>query len=148
MQFHLLEVILTIGLMGEANIKNLDPSEVTCMAQNIYHEARGESLEGQKAVAHVTLNRMNSPAYPHTVCGVVYQPSQFSWTTDGRPEITEPGAYENAVVIALVAMTGLDSDPTNGATHYFDHTRVTPGWSRAFETTRIIGGHTFKKEME
>jgi spore germination cell wall hydrolase CwlJ-like protein len=147
MKFHLLEVVLALGLMGEADTKTLDPNEVVCMAQNIYHEARGETLEGQRAVAHVTLNRLHSAAYPDTICEVVYQPDQFSWTRRAQAEPSEPAAYETAVVIALGAITGLSKDPTHGATHYFDHTTVTPGWSRAFRTTRVIGGHTFKREM-
>lgn len=60
---------------------NLPHTEVDCLAKNIYHEARGESELGQKAVAWVTLNRTENPSFPDTVCGVVLQSHQFSWVT-------------------------------------------------------------------
>lgn len=50
-----------------------------CLALAIFHEARGEPIKGQKAVAEVVLNRTNHPSFPQTVCGVVKQPRQFSW---------------------------------------------------------------------
>lgn len=139
------EILVALTMLGEADIQDLDPNEVACLAQNIYHEARGEDPVGQSAVAHVTLNRVNSPAYPDTVCGVVYQPRQFSWTAHAPLKVSEPAAFENATMVAIITLQGWSSDPTDGATHYFDHKRVTPGWSRVFETTRVIGGHKFMR---
>jgi len=63
--------------------------QLYCGAQNIYHESRGESNLGQIAVAHVVRNRVESPKYPNTVCEVVWQPKQFSWTHDGRSDETK-----------------------------------------------------------
>ena len=60
----------------------VDPKQHNCLALNIYHEARGERVEGQIAVAHVTMNRVNHEKWPSTICEVVYQPKQFSWTHD------------------------------------------------------------------
>lgn len=61
-----------------------------CLAKAVYFEARGESLQGQVAVAEVILNRVESPRYPHSVCGVVQQAGhggcQFSFTCDGHPD--------------------------------------------------------------
>lgn len=143
MLFHLAEIAVAIALMGEAKATNLDPKEVACMAQNIYHEARGESVEGQQAVAHVTLNRLDHAAYPDSICGVVHQSSQFSWTHSGKGAIRENAAYQEAVTVALLAMTGLSDDPTRGATHFYSGRP--PGWSRSYTTTRVIGGHKFMK---
>ena len=81
-----------------------DEAEVVCLAENIYHEARGEGIEGMLAVGHVTMNRVESSRFPDTVCGVVRQTKyikswrtgelvparnrcQFSWYCDGRPEV-------------------------------------------------------------
>jgi N-acetylmuramoyl-L-alanine amidase len=58
--------------------RDLSGDDLFCMVQNVYHGSRGESVLGQTAVAHVTLNRVKSPAYPDTVCGVVWQKGQFS----------------------------------------------------------------------
>lgn len=129
----------------------LDQREVECLTDNIYFEARGESIEGQQAVAHVTLNRVEHESFPDSICGVVHQKNrkgqpQFSWTVKGDLSVNEPAAYENAMMVAIAAMTGMSPDPTKGATHFFDHSTVTPRWSRKMSTTAIIDGHTFKKE--
>ena len=90
--------IFTIGLIPfsaldkvESQYLNLDPkplsvvskaTEIDCLARNIYHEARGESLQGQIAVAAVTVNRVLTKGYPSSICQVVYQPYQFSWVKE------------------------------------------------------------------
>ena len=61
-------------------VDRISSKERDCLAANIYYEARGESVKAQKAVAHVTLNRVKSKQYPKTVCAVVLQNKQFSWT--------------------------------------------------------------------
>ena len=74
---------------------------LTCLALNIYHEARSEPLYSQVAVAQVTLNRVSNPNYPSTVCGVVTQKGQFSWYWDGlsdKPK--EPLAWKRSVALA------------------------------------------------
>jgi N-acetylmuramoyl-L-alanine amidase len=80
----LLEVILAASI------------ERTCLAENLYHEARGESIDGQLMVAEVTINRVLSPDFPNTVCEVVNQPGQFSWVGKGLP-INEKEVYEEIV---------------------------------------------------
>lgn len=139
-----LDILLTLAFMEDAQINTISAKEINCLAQNIYHEARGEDFVGQSAVAHVTLNRVADDRWPDTVCGVVYQPYQFSWTTN-KPVMNDPVAYENSLMIAAVAVVGLSDDPTDGAVFYYDHSTVTPRWSRAFETVAVIGGHTFKR---
>ena len=59
---------------------------ILCLAMNIYHEARGESIEGQIAVAVVTMNRVKESKWPNTPCEVVWQNKQFSWTKDGKSD--------------------------------------------------------------
>src|SRR5690606_4966325 len=88
-------------------------AEQKCLATAIYFEARGESLKGQAAVAQVVLNRVRNPAYPSTVCGVVYQNQhlrnrcQFSFACDGRKDrITSPAHYKVAQEIAMAVTAG------------------------------------------
>lgn len=107
-----------------------------CLALNIYHEARGEPLEGQIAVAAVTLNRVADPRWPDTVCEVVYQPYQFSWTIN-PPQVLEPEAFALAQKIAQEAT----QDPSYG-THYHA-THVRPSWSRKLALLGQIGDHRF-----
>jgi spore germination cell wall hydrolase CwlJ-like protein len=75
-----LAVMWLRGKPEQQGSTDLSEDELGCLVANIYHEARGEDALGQAAVAHVTLNRVRSPSYSDTVCGVVWQPGQFSWT--------------------------------------------------------------------
>jgi N-acetylmuramoyl-L-alanine amidase len=138
-----LVIIWMQGKQKEQATLDMNEGEIECLVANVYHESRGESLIGQAAVAHVTLNRVRSPAYPHSVCGVVWQPGQFSWTEDGRSDrMTALDAIGKAVDIALAASRGKTKDPTGGALHYFAHRKVRPYWSsRGYRL--IVGDRTF-----
>ena len=119
--------------------------DVRCLAENVYYEARGESLKGQVAVAKVTLNRLNE-GYANSVCGVVKQGCQFSWVCNnmiGRPF---GPAWSQAVGVALVTLNEKQriEDPTNGASHFHaTYIEWQPGWRRVQESVRHIGNHVF-----
>lgn len=123
-----------------------------CLADALYFEARGEELMGQFAVGEVILNRVASPRYPNSICGVVKQGTgqrhrcQFSFYCDGRLEvINEPKAFEQVGKVAKILLEGLEISLTKGATHY--HTKaVSPNWSRVFPRTVTIGYHHFYRE--
>ncbi|MFA7587199.1 MAG: cell wall hydrolase [Novosphingobium sp.] len=120
-----------------------------CLTQAIYYEAAVEPLQGRRAVAQVVLNRMRHPAYPKSVCGVVYQGAerrtgcQFSFTCDGsllRAPATRP--WQEAEQIARSALAGHVEKSVGTATHYHaDY--VLPKW--AFELAKIeqLGRHIF-----
>lgn len=112
---------------------------VECLARNIYFEARGESLKGQLAVAHVTINRQNSSKYPKTICGVVYQKNQFSWTKSPR-KITDQSLFDEIKELAHSVIIGKTEDPTNGALH-FHNKSVQPNWNKRVRV--IIGNQIF-----
>jgi hypothetical protein len=121
-----------------------------CLSEAIYFEARGETLKGQFAVAEVILNRVDSPLYPKTVCGVVKQRGgggcQFSYVCDGfADKMREPGARALAQRIARVMLDGAPRALTEGATHF--HTRgVRPSWAKRFPQTAAIGAHLFYRQ--
>lgn len=122
-------------------------SELKCLADTLYFEARGEPVDGQKAVAEVILNRRDSGKFPSTICGVVKQGSskgcQFSYNCGGKTRaIREKAAYARIHKIAEAALSGAPRDLTNGAT-YFHTTAVKPSWSRKFTRTTKIGRHIF-----
>lgn len=121
-----------------------------CLATALYHEARGETIRGQFAVSEVILNRVDSPAYPRSICGVVQQGGkggcQFSYTCDGKSDrVSERGAWIRAGKIARVMMNGAPRALTSGATHF--HTvGVRPDWARRFDRTASIGAHLFYRQ--
>jgi len=138
--------ISIMAVMGCAWVGVVDFKETTdCMTANIYHEARGESKKGQYAVAHVTMNRVKHEKFPDTVCEVVFQPKQFSWThTIKDPRPREYQAWKQAQKIALDVMYGNVPDNTFGAIYYHaDY--VDPWWAKAdgMFMTRTIGSHIF-----
>jgi len=123
-----------------------------CLQEAIYHEARGETIAGQFAVAEVILNRVDLPNYPDSVCGVVHQNAhrsnacQFSYACNGRSRaMGEGGARAIAARIAQVMLSGAPRELTDGATH-FHTTAVRPVWSRRFAQTAQIGTHLFYRE--
>ncbi|MFP5480034.1 MAG: cell wall hydrolase [Alphaproteobacteria bacterium] len=124
-------------------------AEWQCLTEALYFEARGESLNGQIAVAEVILNRIDSALYPGTVCGVVKQRGgggcQFSYVCDGRKKMRERDAADLAGRIARAMLDGAPRLLTDGATHF--HTRhVRPGWSKRFAHTTSIGAHLFYRQ--
>lgn len=127
--------------------------ELRCLALNIYFEARGEAPEGQLAVALVSMNRVHSKRYPNSVCRVVWQKRQFSWTHDGKSDRPrEQHAWRLAQKIAfavyeryrvLPTQTRSAIDITKGALNYYAFKLVSPTWAKNHEVTRSIGGHVF-----
>ena len=121
-----------------------------CLARGVYFEARGETELGQAAVAQVILNRVRNPAYPATICGVVYQNKkwrnrcQFSFACDGiRDRIRSPRAWKTAQRVAKGVTEGtIWLDKVGDATHYHA-AYVRPRWARAMKKTDRIGRHIF-----
>lgn len=122
---------------------------VDCLASAIYYEAGNETLDGQRAVAQVVLNRVRHPAFPKTVCGVVYQGQerstgcQFSFTCDGSMARTpSEESWKRVQQVARNALGGYVYKPVGLATHY--HTDwVVPVWSASLDKLRAEGTHLF-----
>jgi Cell Wall Hydrolase len=119
-----------------------------CLTSAIYYEAATESDDGQRAVAQVVLNRVRHPAWPNTVCGVVYQGSdrpgcQFSFACDGAMARAPSAAgWARASRIARTALAGYVYTPVGLSTFY--HTpQVNPGWNRRLIVAARIGNHIF-----
>lgn len=121
---------------------------ILCMTQAIYYEAGFEPLDGRRAVAQVVLNRLRHPAFPKSVCGVVYEGSdqrvcQFSFTCDGsllRPPA--PIAWAEARKVALEALRGTVASTVGLATHYHaDY--VSPAWAPRLTKLVQLGAHIF-----
>ena len=138
-----------------------DYDEVECLAKNIYFEARGESTEGQIAVAQVAMNRAKSDMFPNNICDVIYQgpvsnwflveknkivpllhECQFSWWCDGKSDVPrDMWAWGRAMTIASAVLKGEVEDNTQGAMWYHA-TSVNPNWNRLAEIA-TIDNHIF-----
>ncbi len=118
---------------------------LTCLALNVYHEARSEPLTGQIAVAQVTLNRVASPRYPDEVCDVVWQRKQFSWTHDGKSDKPRDAkAWAQAQEVAsIVYHNTLTLDELTPETLHYHADWVTPHWAHNQQPVTRIGSHIF-----
>ncbi len=125
-----------------------------CLTTAIYYEAASEPDAGQRAVAQVILNRVRHPAFPASVCGVVYQgphsggaptACQFSFACDGATAHAPASlAWVRAERNAAMVLAGYVYAPVGLATHYHTYA-VTPPWSRSLVMTAVVGAHFFHR---
>lgn len=125
-----------IGLPTSSNSSY--SSNVTLLARIISGEARGESYEGQVAIAAVILNRVKHSSFPNSIAGVVYQENAFTAVSDGQINITPSQSCYNA---ARDALNGWD--PTGGAIYYYNPVTATSSWIRSRKIIKTIGKHVF-----
>lgn len=126
-------------LLPPLTLQASDP-EFDCLVRNVYQEARGEPFKGKVAVALVTLNRTKSDRFPNTICGVVYQKNQFSWTNKYSKVRINPIHWQEAKDAAFAAYMGVETLGIFRATH-FHNAKVNPGWK--LRKVAKIGNHTF-----
>jgi spore germination cell wall hydrolase CwlJ-like protein len=123
--------------------------DLDCLTSAVYYEARGESSAGQAAVAQVVLNRVRHPAFPKSICGVVFQGAygggacQFSFACDGSMHVRRDGsAWSRARGVAARALGGYVMPDVGNATNF--HTSyVNPGWRSQMMRVAQVGGHIF-----
>lgn len=116
-------------LVAATDVSEPLSDEMHCLAGAIYFETRGEPLEGQLAVGRVIVNRANSPRFPSSYCGVVFQRSQFSFVRGGRMPAIKTGslAWQRAKAIAKISVDGSWESPAKGAL-FFHANYVSPNW--------------------
>ena len=136
-------MLIAITVHADANYDE----EIDCLAKNIYYEARSEPPVGRHAVAWVTLNRVEHRKFPSTICKVVWQKSQFSWTHDGKSDRPyEKEHWKEALKVAEQVYRNYYEeeylDPTNGATFYHA-VYVKPKWRHSMSSSVKIGKHIF-----
>lgn len=115
--------------------------ELNCLATAVYFESKGEPLAGQLAVARVVMNRSRSGRFASTICGVVKQPSQFSFVHGGGfPVVRSNSMWRKAVGVAQVAIKDLFASPAPDAL-YFHARHVSPRWNK--RQIAMVGNHLF-----
>lgn len=157
----LFQVLSVLKDAEEVSVNEFEQSEISCLAENIYFEARNQSLAGKIAVGLVTLNRVKDNRFPDSVCAVVKQgptytnwkgnvlpvkhKCQFSWYCDGKPETIEQKYieyYKEIIDISIDLYYNEFYDITEGSTHYHaDY--VSPDWASTKTKTTEIDDHIF-----
>lgn len=124
---------------------NARQNSTNCLLCNCYHESRGESYEGMVAVAKVVLSRADSGVFPSSVCGVVYQPAQFSWTQDrirnniSATNIDDKESFNEC----KKAISTATNEGANGVLYYYNPSVARPAWARRFVNCGTVGNHVF-----
>lgn len=147
--------IATFGaLTNWLGSNGVEKRELTCLALNVYYEARGEPLAGKYAVAEVTMNRVVSRRYPGTVCEVIYEKrwdrlrkryvGAFSWTEFDVVPHPEGEHWHQARRVAEAVYFGKQPPQLNGALHYHAN-YIRPSWTRGRQPVARIGRHVFYK---
>lgn len=149
--FIIVVISIPIGTYQLVKYKNIQ-HDIKCLTLNIFHEARSESIKGQRAVASVTLNRVASKHYPNTICEVVYEKrwdrirkryvGQFSWTEFDQPPKLKSKAWYQAWQIANTAYKEKDKKQLKGALFYHA-SYIKPSWARKKKPIARIGSHIF-----
>lgn len=133
--------------------------EIGCLARNVYYESRGESLQGQMAVALVTLNRAESPMFPNTICGVVNERKkvakrgvvcQFSWRceshTNPKKHIKQSHESYQAAITAILDYDSLTQTLVTADTLFFHAAHVRPFWRKVKQRLARIDNHIFYRQ--
>jgi spore germination cell wall hydrolase CwlJ-like protein len=166
----LLYILQTASIFGiDADTSMIDPEQAYCLAKNVYYESKGEDIRGQYAVASVTLNRVNDPRFPRTICEVVKQSTldritrrlicQFSWycdenksgkditfkNKDGSVNQASIDQFQTASIVAISVLSGKVKDNTHGATHFHNYNISDPSWNDTLKRTVRLGNHDFYK---
>ena len=120
-----------------------------CLAVAIFFEARSEPVEGQYAVADVVMNRVESDRWPNSICGVVFQEKQFSFTHDGKSDRMETYAKDDIIEwramnqARTIAKIVYDSGYTKVKSTHYHTLSVRPFWAKHYKKDGRIGNHVF-----
>lgn len=141
----LLLIAFSVALWPQLSLGAAAPgrtSDLQLLARAINGEARGEPYEGQVAVGAVILNRVNSPTFPNTISGVIYQPGAFTAVSDGQINV----AIDPKSTVVKAAQDAINGwDPTYGCLYYWNPATATSKWIWSRKIIVKIGKHNFGK---
>ena len=149
------ELKLKQELIAQLEREDVWMKQISCLARNVYYEARGESLEGQKAVALVTLNRVENSMFPDTICGVVNERKtvkgrtkcQFSWRceshTNPKKAVRQSHESYQAALTAILEYETLTTTLVTKDTLFFHAKHVRPFWRKVKQRLTRIDNHIF-----
>lgn len=121
---------------------------VTCLALAIYYEARDQPIDGQTEVGMVVMNRVADDKFPNDVCSVVYDPNQFSFTNDGKPEKPKHHSWKAIKVLAKDILNHPNKYDDGNNVLYYHATYVEPSWVGGYQLVGKIEDHIFYTRKE
>ena len=136
-------LVLSLSLTATLHAKSYDNAQIQCIAQNAYHEARGEGEKGMLGTIFVVLNRTKDSRFPSTPCKVIAQKNQFVWYGRGKT-IKEPKEYDKAKELVYEVLEGKHKDFTRGSIYFNAHHKAPKGTM----CTIRIGNHSFYREVK
>lgn len=136
-------VIFIVMLLSGIDVAEAENNAFNCLTKTIYFESRGEPIPGQFAVGSVVMNRVRNTHYPNSVCQVVHQPYQFSWTLLKGLKIRDKKAWRNAQHIAQILLLkgGLKSNVGDSLDYHSKD--VKPRWAKHYVKSLTLGNHIF-----
>ncbi|AZZ35990.1 hypothetical protein CIK05_04020 [Bdellovibrio sp. qaytius] len=137
--------LLNQNANAESMSCNAKQSSFDCLVCNCYHETRGESQEGKIAVAKTVLSRTESKSFPNTVCKVVYQPWQFSWTRDRQSNNIKAKSFidNRSLKDCRAAVDKAINEGPNGLIFFYNPRSVSPAWAKRVKSCGKVGRHVF-----
>ena len=129
-------------ILSEA--RNVSHKEIHCLAKNIYHEARGEGLAGMVGVAQITINRVDiQHRGKKTLCEVVHDPNQFSWTTNKKGKVLDKSSWQQSLYIAQLVILGIRIKEIDDSIYFYSNKIKPPKWTKHFPFNNQIGQHKY-----
>jgi len=144
---HFLKVGQGVGIaftMSDPRI--VPPKEMQCLAKNIYHEARGEGIADMMGVAQITLNRADIQYRgKKTLCGVVNDPKQFSWTITptNRTKKLNKASWQQSMYVAQLVLMGVRIQGLEDSLYFHSNKITPPKWSKSLSVNKRIGRHIY-----
>lgn len=125
--------------------RTVSHKEMQCLAKNIYHEARGEGIAGMMGVAQVTLNRVDTQYRgKKTLCGVVHDSHQFSWTKDiQKTKKLDKPSWQQSLHIAQLVLLGVRIKEIEDSIYFHSHKIKSPIWTKNLSVNKKIGQHIY-----
>lgn len=133
--------------LEKVNCNNFKKSDIACLACNVYFEARSKSTKLQEGVAIVTINRTKSRRFPNTICGVVWDKYQFSWTLRRHKNVEEMKEWTNAIKTSVRVTNDIEGTTRrlklNDKVVYFHDKTVKPTWTKEMRVLGVFDNHRF-----
>lgn len=144
----ILTLLLCYMPIAACTASQRDKEELTCLSKVIFHEARGESLQGQIAVGFVVKNRVESKLFPNTICEVVHQRKQFTdFSKRKNYDNHDSELWDKSMNSAVLVFLGKRTDNTKGALFYLNPYKVSKKvltkWTKHYRLHKTIGNHQF-----